>query len=80
MSRIENESGFLSSDAASDRSEDDKAIVSKRNGTLAKEDHLKSMRDAYSSIIQHVGEYLDVCVMALESSGDANSRNKLEGD
>ncbi|PIC27046.1 hypothetical protein B9Z55_019425 [Caenorhabditis nigoni] len=61
MSRIENESGFLSSDAASVGSEDDlkvdlKSDVKKTNGLAAKEDHLKSMRNAYESIIQHVGE------------------------
>ncbi|CAI2354397.1 unnamed protein product [Caenorhabditis sp. 36 PRJEB53466] len=57
MSRVENESGFLSSDAASDRSEDDKVLDSKkRNGDVPKEDHLKSMCNAYQSIIQHVGE------------------------
>ncbi|CAA96650.1 GTP cyclohydrolase 1 [Caenorhabditis elegans] len=56
MSRIENESGFLSSDAASVGSEDDKVEMKKRNGTIPKEDHLKSMCNAYQSIIQHVGE------------------------
>uniref|UniRef100_A0A8R1E041 GTP cyclohydrolase 1 n=1 Tax=Caenorhabditis japonica TaxID=281687 RepID=A0A8R1E041_CAEJA len=59
MSRIENESGFLSSDAASDHSEDDKVALNggkKLNGDIPKEDHLKSMCNAYQSIIQHVGE------------------------
>ncbi|CAB3397565.1 unnamed protein product [Caenorhabditis bovis] len=53
MSRIENESGFMSSDNGSDHSEDDKIM---KTPDASKEDHLKSMCNAYSSIIQHVGE------------------------
>ncbi|CAI5453201.1 unnamed protein product [Caenorhabditis angaria] len=55
MSRlvVEDESGFLSSDNASEHShtEDDKKCT--------KDEHLKSMANAYSSIIAHVGEDLN---------------------